>query len=65
MNWQKQLEQQEAAFVRGVRAAVRFELRDIGIPVSDEGVNAAIRAVLLADGWSEKTAEHWIDKTME
>ena len=57
MKFAEQVEMQQAAFVRGVRAAVRYELQDLGVLVSDDLFNRKVEMVLRSDGWSEDAAK--------
>ncbi len=65
MDFSKQLEMQQAAFVRGVRAAVRYELQDLGVLVSDDQFNRKVEMALRSDGWSEEAAKQWAEMPEE
>ena len=65
MDFNKQLEMQQTAFVQGVRTAVRYELQKPGKILSDHGFNSAVEAVLRSAGWSKSEARRWAEMPEE
>ena len=60
MEFSKQLDILHKGFMKGVRATLRYQFNDIGVKVSRDEENNAVRKILKAEGFSDESADFWI-----
>ena len=62
MEFSEQLDLLHKGFIQGVRATLQYQFDDIGVKVSPEQFNNAVRTILKSRQWSDKTIDVWLSK---
>lgn len=62
MKFSKQLDLIHEGFINGIRTTLQYQFDEIGVQVTKEQFDNAVRTILRSRDWSDQAIDFWLSK---